>query len=51
MTAAIAAGAASRHAVNWQAIDWHKANRIVRRLQARIVKARQIVKPRLETDV
>jgi RNA-directed DNA polymerase len=41
MTAATAAGAASRHAVNWQAIDWQKANRIVRRLQARIVKARQ----------
>jgi RNA-directed DNA polymerase len=42
MTAATAAGAASRHAASWQAIDWQKANRIVRRLQARIVKARQV---------
>src|SRR5262245_50051447 len=35
------AGAASREAVGWHQIDWGKANRIVRRLQARIVKATQ----------
>ncbi|HLF27737.1 MAG TPA: group II intron reverse transcriptase/maturase [Anaerolineae bacterium] len=33
---------ATSHAeVHWHAIDWHKANRNVRRLQARIVKATQ----------
>jgi RNA-directed DNA polymerase len=36
-----AAGAASRETVDWQAIDWHQAHKIVRRLQARIVKATQ----------
>jgi RNA-directed DNA polymerase len=41
MTADIMAGAASRDRLHWQAIDWQKAQRIVRRLQARIVKARQ----------
>lgn len=35
------AGAASPKAVDWHAIDWHKAHRTVRRLQARIVKAQQ----------
>ncbi len=35
------AGAASPQTVDWQAIDWHKAHRNVRRLQARIVKAKQ----------
>lgn len=33
------ADAPSHEAVTWHAIDWRKANRIVRRLQARIVKA------------
>jgi len=41
MTALLTAGAASREEVNWYAIDWHKAHRNVRRLQARIVKACQ----------
>jgi RNA-directed DNA polymerase len=41
MTAATQAGALSRFDVNWDAIDWHSAHRIVRRLQARIVKATQ----------
>lgn len=41
MTAAIAAGAASRGAVTWQAINWSSVHRNVRRLQARIVKAKQ----------
>ena len=41
MTAIDIAGAASHEAVNWHAIDWHKAHRNVRRLQARIVKACQ----------
>jgi len=41
MTAAVQAGALSRPAVDWQAINWHAAQRIVRRLQARIVKATQ----------
>jgi RNA-directed DNA polymerase len=33
--------ATSHGQVDWHAIDWHKANRNVRRLQARIVKATQ----------
>jgi RNA-directed DNA polymerase len=41
MTAAIQAGALSRVDLSWPAIDWHAAQRIVRRLQARIVKATQ----------
>jgi hypothetical protein len=40
MTAvATLAGAVSRNAVDWHAINWQKAHSIVRRLQARIVKA------------
>ncbi len=35
------AGAPSHDAMDWQAIGWPKAHRIVRRLQARIVKATQ----------
>ena len=34
-------GAASHDALAWHAIDWPKAHRIVRRLQARIVQATQ----------
>ena len=41
MTAIVIAGAASHEAMNWPAIDWHKAHRNVRRHQARIVKACQ----------
>lgn len=41
MTAATQAGALSGNMVNWPAIDWLAAHRIVRRLQARIVKATQ----------
>jgi RNA-directed DNA polymerase len=41
MTADTPAGAASHNMVDWQAIDWRKANQNVRRLQARIVKAIQ----------
>jgi RNA-directed DNA polymerase len=41
MTADSSAGAASHNMVDWQAIDWRKANQNVRRLQARIVKAIQ----------
>jgi len=41
MTAASTAGAPSRERVEWHAINWRKAHRIVRRLQARIVKATQ----------
>ena len=41
MTAATQAGALSGVEVSWHAIDWHAAHRIVRRLQARIVKATQ----------
>jgi RNA-directed DNA polymerase len=41
MTAAIQAGALSRHETGWQAINWPSARIIVRRLQARIVKATQ----------
>jgi RNA-directed DNA polymerase len=40
MTATIA-GAPLHNKVNWNAIDWQKANRNVNRLQARIVKATQ----------
>ena len=36
------AGAVSHKAVDWNAIDWQKAHTIVRRLQARIVKATQV---------
>jgi RNA-directed DNA polymerase len=38
---AAAPGAASRGAQPWHAIDWRRAHRIVRRLQARIVQATQ----------
>lgn len=41
MTAASAAGAASREPVDWHAIDWRQAHQTVRRLQARIVQATQ----------
>ena len=42
MTAvATPAGAVSHNRVDWHAIDWQKAHTIVRRLQARIVKATQ----------
>ena len=41
MTAEITAGAASARVLDWHAIDWQKAHRIVGRLQARIVKAWQ----------
>ena len=34
-------GAASHKAEDWHSIDWAKAHHIVRRLQARIVKATQ----------
>ncbi len=48
----IPAGAVSRNEVDWPAMNWQKAHTIVRRLQARIVKATQagrylsVVKPR-----
>ena len=35
------AGAASRKPIDWHGMDWPKAHRNVRRLQARIVKATQ----------
>ncbi len=42
MTAgATPAGAVSHNEVDWHAINWQKAHTIVRRLQARIVKATQ----------
>jgi RNA-directed DNA polymerase len=41
MSAACLAGAASHYTMDWQAIDWPKVYRMVRRLQARIVKAEQ----------
>ena len=41
MIGAKATAAAFGEAVGWHAIDWTKANRVVRRLQARIVKAVQ----------
>ena len=41
MTAAVQAGALSRPALDWNTINWHSAQRMVRRLQARIVKATQ----------
>jgi RNA-directed DNA polymerase len=42
MTAvATPAGAVSPNEVDWHAVDWQKAHTIVRRLQARIVKATQ----------
>jgi RNA-directed DNA polymerase len=42
MTAvATPAGAVSHHEVDWHAINWQKAHTMVRRLQARIVKATQ----------
>jgi hypothetical protein len=48
MTAAVQAGALSRPAVDWNTINWHSAQHMVRRLQARIVKATQDrLKPRL----
>ena len=39
---ALPAGAVSHRAVDWHAINWHHAHTIVRRLQARIVKATQM---------
>jgi RNA-directed DNA polymerase len=41
MTVNIMAGATSPDPLDWHAIDWQKAHRTVRRLQARIVKAAQ----------
>jgi RNA-directed DNA polymerase len=42
MTAvATPAGAVSHKTVDWHTIDWRRAHRVVRRLQARIVKAVQ----------
>src|SRR4051795_11869538 len=41
MTAGTPAGAVSRNPTDWSAIHWLKAQREVRRLQARIVKAAQ----------
>jgi RNA-directed DNA polymerase len=41
MTVATTTGAASREPQAWHAINWRKAHREVRRLQARIVKATQ----------
>ena len=41
MTVAQTTGAASREPPAWHAINWRKAHREVRRLQARIVKATQ----------
>jgi RNA-directed DNA polymerase len=41
MTAVLTAGAVSHTEVDWHAIHWAKAHRIVRRLQTRIVKATQ----------
>src|SRR6266446_7379542 len=38
---AIQAGAVSHRAVDWPAINWHKAPTLVRRLQARLVQATQ----------
>ena len=35
------AGAASHRITDWHAIDWYQANRNVKRLQTRIVKATQ----------
>jgi hypothetical protein len=41
MSAACPAGAASHYTMDWQAINWPKVYRMVRRLQARLVKAEQ----------
>jgi RNA-directed DNA polymerase len=41
MTVSKDAGAVSPRPTSWQSIDWGKAHRNVRRLQARIVKATQ----------
>ena len=41
MTTATTVGANSNKEVNWHSINWKKAHRIVNRLQARIVKAKQ----------
>lgn len=41
MMTAYPVGAASRSTLNWQAINWPKVHRTVRRLQARIVQATQ----------
>lgn len=40
----VTAGAVSGEMTDWYAIDWRQVNRIVRRLQARIVKATQLGK-------
>ena len=44
MTAVASAGAASHDEVDWHQINWESVHRIVRRLQARIVKATQEAK-------
>ncbi len=41
MPGRVTPGAASREAVDWHAINWRKAHRLVRRLQVRIVQATQ----------
>ena len=42
----VAAGASLRELVDWYSINWNKAHRNVRRLQARIVKAMKAGKKR-----
>lgn len=41
-------GAVSHNAEGWHTINWKQAHTHVRRLQARIVKATQVEKPRLD---
>ena len=41
MTTAKTVGASSTNEMSWHSINWKKAHRIVNRLQARIVKAKQ----------
>ncbi len=43
-------GAVSR-VTDWRSADWRAVNQNVRRLQARIVKATQVVKPRFARGV
>jgi RNA-directed DNA polymerase len=45
MEVALTTGASLRQPIAWHSINWAKVNRTVRRLQVRIVKAIQLLRP------
>ena len=45
MEVALTTGASLRQPIDWHGINWANVNRTVRRLQVRIVKAIQLLRP------